>query len=155
MNNLSTIMRLKILHQKLLRKMRLPRLINKTNHPSKMLKRKLNQKRKRRSVQMLMKKLRTGKPLSQVLIMVSRPWRTTMAIEMIMSLQLTISLKTKKKKSQNSSIKVLNPRSRSQRWTSSISTLRLQRLRNNQLRKAKQSDELIRRTFCLLQLQWI
>ena len=111
MNKLSKIMiMMKILSLKL-RKMR---PLNKNNNLNKMLKRKLNLKRNERSVQMLMKKLKTLKPLSQVLITASRPWRPTMVeIETIMSLQPKFSLKTKKKKSQNSSIKDLSPRSRS------------------------------------------
>ena len=153
-NKSSTVMKLKILHLKLLRKMRLPRPLKKTKNNNKMPKRKLNLKRKRRFVQMLMKKLRTVKPLSQVLITASMLWRATMVeTEMIMSLQLTINLKTKKKKNQNSSIKDHSPRSRNQRWTSSISTLRHQSLR--MLKKVKQNEDRIRRTFNLLQLQWI
>ena len=114
-NKLSKIMMLKNLHQKKIRKL---------TPPNKMPKRKPNLKRNERSVQMLMKKLKTLKPLSQVLITVSRLWRPTMVeIETIMSLQPKFSLKTKKKKSQNSSIKDLSPRSRSLQWTSLISTL--------------------------------
>ena len=120
-NKLSKIMMLKNLHQKKKRKLR---PINKSNNLKKMPRRKPNLKRNERSVQMLMKKLKTLKPLSQVLITASRPWQPTMVeIETIMSLQPKFSLKTKKKKSQNSSIKDLSPRSRSLQWTSLISTL--------------------------------
>ena len=110
-NKLSKIMMLKNLHRKKVRKLR---PLNKSNNLNKMPRRKPNLKRNERSVQMLMKKLKTLKPLSQVLITVSRLWRPTMVeIETIMSLQPKFSLKTKKKKSQNSSITDLSPRSRS------------------------------------------
>ena len=108
MNKLSKIM-MKILSLKL-RKMR---PLNKNNNLNKMLKRKLNLKRNERSVQMLMKKLKILKPLSQVLIMALKLWRHTMVeIEMIMSPLLIINLKTKKKKSQNLSTKDLSRRSK-------------------------------------------
>ena len=110
-NKLSKIMMMNKLHRKKLRKLR---PLNKTNNLNKMPKRKLNLKRNERSVQMLMKKLKTLKPLSQVLITASRLWHPTMEeIEMIMSQQLKFSLKTKKKKSQKSSIKDPSLRSRS------------------------------------------
>ena len=149
MNKLSKIM-MKILSLKLW-KMRPP---NKNNNLNKMLKRKLNLKRNERSVQMLMKKLKILKPLSQVLIMALKRWRHTMVeIEMIMSPLLIINLKTKKKKSQNSSTKDLSRRSKNHlRWTSLISTSMLMKklkVRHKQLRKAKRSDERIRRTFNL------
>ena len=132
-----------------LRKMK---LLSKTNHHNKMLRRKQNLRRNERSVRMLMKKSKTLKPLSQVLIMASRPWRPTMAeTKTIMSLQLISSLK---KKRLNWLIKVPSRRSRSPlRWISSISTLmwmRRQRLKHNLLRKAKQSDERKRKTNNLL-----
>ena len=92
MNKSSKIM-LKILHQEL-RKMK---LLSKTNHHNKMLRRKQNLRRNERSVRMLMKKSKTLKPLSQVLIMASRPWRPTMVeTKTIMSLQLISSLKKKR-----------------------------------------------------------
>ena len=110
MNKLSKIMMLKNLNQKKIRRLR---PLNKTNHLNKMPRRKPNLKRNERSVQMLMKKLKTQKPLSLVLIMASRLWRPTMVeIEMIMSLLLKFSLVTKKKKSHNSSIRDLSPKSR-------------------------------------------